>query len=371
MSQAPFTYNPQTGNLDYSGPIGPSKPGYVQGTANTVPETIQAPPSGQTFNYPATTQSAPSQPSSPSAPSQPSESPQPQGPSMEEINAVFNPQFDFLNQAESALRADQPSVIEEAQKQYEASLGQLDVGKERSEREIDTQATQASQRKESAMDAAARLYNELVMGGRQRFGGASSAGRAYGELSAREFQRQQGDIRTNYETASQQIAASRVKVEEDYNTSRTQLELQKNSAMNQIRRDFQNKLMDIQRLRGEAESAKAQMRLEALQALRNQVFAIELQNQQFQQQLELQRANSLGTIQTAEQNLLASVGGATSAKQQFATNTTTTPQSLYSLGNLESPTSASSATLRPTGAISTNRDEDLLQQSLNSLATQG
>ena len=304
--------------------------------------------------------------SSSPAPSGGGDMPQPQGPSQEEVDAIFNPQFDFLSQAEAALRGDQPSALQEAEAEYGQSLNELGVQKTQSEREVGSQETQATQRKESAMDAAARLYNELVMGGRQRFGGASSAGRAFGELSAREFQSQQGDIRTQYETASQQLAAARQKIEENYSMGKERLMLQMNAAKNQIRRDFQNKLLEIQRLRGEAESAKAQMRLEALQALRNQVFAIELQNAQFDRQLEMQRQSGMSTINTTTDSLNQQVGAATGATQQFGANTTTNPQTGLTIDTSQ-PRQATSFDVSPTGQISNQQNEDEFRRSLGFL----
>lgn len=285
--------------------------------------------------------------------------PTPTGPSQEEIDSVFNPQFDFLNQAESALKADQPNALAEAEAQYGLNKQIAETGKTQSLGAVEGQETKTQNRKESALDAANRLFQELGIGNRQRFGGASSAGRAMSELQGRELQRNRGDITAQAEEAFKELSGQRVKIEQDHQNTMLQLQVQRQNAINQINRDFQNKLLEISRLRNEAESAKAQMRLDALQALRNQVFAIELQNKQFEQQLALQRANSLGAIDTQATQLASAVNQATNTTQQFGANTSTNPTSQYNLGDLSSPTAGASAQLVPVGQVTPKKDENL------------
>lgn len=275
---------------------------------------------------------------------------------MREIESVYNPQMAFLGQAENQLRGDLPSALAEAESQYKTNQSLLSNKKSQAQREIGNQETAAGTRKEDAMTAARRLFNELQMGGRQRFGGASSAGEAFSELSQRELMRNQGGINTNYQTALQQLGQQKVKVDEDYQSGLLQLEQQKQSAVNQVNRDFQNKLLEINRMRAEAESAKAEMRLAALQELRNQVFAIQLQNQQFQQQLQLQRTQGLASVDSAAQAFANQMNQAAGTTSGFAQTASTNPQTALSV----TPGRTSTTSVVPqTGTVTPRRQEDL------------
>lgn len=273
-----------------------------------------------------------------------------------EIDSVFNPQFSYLGQAESNLRNDLPSALAEAESQFKTSSALLGNKKSQAQRELGTQETAAGTRKEDALTSARRTYNELQQGGRQRFGGASSAGQAFSELSNRELMRNQGGIESSFQTAMNQIGEQKLKVEEDYNSGLMQLEQQKQQSINQVNRDFQNKLLEISRMRAEAESNKAQMRLQALQDLRNQVFSIQLQNQQFAQQLALQKANSSTSLDAYAKQLADSIGAGTTATKTMADTV-----SGYTGTNLGvTPNSPAIASLNLTGSTTGRRPEDEL-----------
>lgn len=267
--------------------------------------------------------------------------PTPQGPSEEELNAIFAPSQSYLSEAESRLRQDYPSILSDIRSQYGVGEKQLQSGKAQTERTIGEAETGARTRKQESEAAARRLFQELGMGGRQRFGGASSAGEAFGQINALEQQRRARDIAGNFNTAKREIDNQRVSLEENYQNSLLQLQSQRDQAINQAQRDFQNKLLEIGRLRAENESAKASARLEALQALRNQVYQIQLQNQQFQQTLQSQATQQAQQLSQAEAALADRAQGAMGAQSTFAGQTTLTPgSSLQGYGNTQGSTPA-------------------------------
>lgn len=180
------------------------------------------------------------------------------------VNDVFQPTFNYLNQAEQTLRGAYPAAQQEIEGQYGTAKQSLDTQKASGERDLAAQATAADTRKEDAASAARRLYQELMMGGNQRFGGASSAGQAFTEINAAEQQRRAGDIQKQYAGAMQQIEGYKSSLNEKYTGALADLENQKNSALNDARNEFNNKLLEITRMRSEAESNKASMRLQAL-----------------------------------------------------------------------------------------------------------
>lgn len=339
--QATLFYNPAAAQV---GQMGPAV--YAPRNDSTGGNTLGA----------QTTGTNPTNNPNPNPTSNPNPNPGNNGPSQEElINQVFQPQMNYLNQAESTLRSSYPSAQQEIEGQYNTSKTSLDTQKASGERDLATQQTQAGQRKEDASSAARRLYDELMRGGVQRFGGASSAGQAYTELNAAEQQRRQGDINTQYQSAMQQIDGYKASLNEKYTTALSELENQKTSALNSARDEFNNRLLEITRMKSEAESNKAAARLDALNQLRNQVYAINMQSLQFAQQLAAQKDASLSQVETYRQNALNYITGGNQAVMGLQANTTLNPTSGLALG----PTMSQGVNATPTGQVSYRRPEDM------------
>lgn len=293
---------------------------------------------------------------------------QPQGPSQDEINKAIDEAYsgsmDYLNQAEGALRSDLPNVLQEAQNAYNTNAKMLQDQKDKAFNTFGEQTNQAGQRYEDALAASRRLYNELRNGYTQRFGGASSAGQAAGEISAVEQQRQQGQNQRQYGDVIRQIDMQRQDVENNFNTGLLQLEQQKQAAINQANRDFQQKLLDINSKRAELGQNKAQARLAALQDLRNKVFQIQLQNQQFQQTLEAQRQQAHAQLGNYANQVSGALTNASNASTAFNQSTTTNPQS-----NLQANSTSSTSASPYVGTIQPKKDDpfglNLYQSAVN------
>jgi len=296
-------------------------------------------------------------PSQPGLPAQPSQVSGPSGPSQEdimrEIEGLASSQLGYLGQAQSQLGSDKESVLSDIASQFTAQKGTLETGRTQSGRQIEESSAGVEQRKEDAMAAAVRLFNELNIGRRQRFGGASSAGEAMGQLANVEMQRTSGDISRDYASTMEEIENQKVTIEENYNNGLLQLQTSRDQAINSSNRDFQNKLLEINRMRTEVESNKSAMRLEALQSLRNQVFQIEMQNMQFQQQLEAQRVADERNIANAQASYTSSIGGASTAAQDFFGQTPTS----YQTGLTVNQASVAPGYTAPTG-VRTKEDEE-------------
>lgn len=208
-------------------------------------------------------------------------------PLQQELDSIYNPVFDALNNQESTLRQNYAPV--EGQIRAEGDLSTQSVTDQfnSGNRELSSQENAAGNRKTDALTAATRLYNELQRGGQQRFGGASSAGEAYQTLTATEQQRRQGTIYSAWDTAMQQIGTLKANLQEKFLTAKKEIALQTQQAISQARSDFNNALASINSQRGQAQSDKATASMNALQDLRNKVYTINMQALQFTQQLAL------------------------------------------------------------------------------------
>lgn len=221
------------------------------------------------------------------------------------IDQSYGPSMNYLGQAEAQLRSDYPSYQAEIQKQAEANVAQATANKQKALTGVEKNVTAAKGRKEDALSQARRLYADLQRANVQRFGGASSAGQAVSELQGQEAQRQFGLVGRDFSTFMQDIEAQKSQIEMDAQANLMQLESQKQTAINNVNREFQNKLLEINSKRAELESNKAAQRIAALQDLKNKVFAINQQTLAFQQNLEQMKVQSQLQLDTQLKTLAA------------------------------------------------------------------
>ena len=258
---------------------------------------------------------------------------QSRGPSEGDINAVYDPTMGYLNQAEANVRGQQPDILTAAQQAYETAISELTGSKTRNQDTITQNVTTATNRKDDALSAARRMYEELRRGYSQRFGGSTSAGQAASELSSVEQQRQMGQTTRQFGDTMQQVEQQKLQLDQDFQTGSAKILQYKTESIRQANTDFQNKLLDIQGKRAETESAKAQYRLQALTDLRNQAYQASQQAQQYTQALQQQQQQQQADLQSYAQKLLMSGQGSTSAINQFMGNTTTSPTSGLTVGS--------------------------------------
>jgi hypothetical protein len=218
--------------------------------------------------------------------------PKPPQYSDQELNDAYNPLLNYLNQAESALRSDYPTYKNEIENSYNTSKQALANGLQNTNRTIDSQIEQGSKQKLDAISEARRMYNELQMANQQRFGSASSAGQAASEIQGREFQRGTAKTQEQFQQLTQELGNKKLELEQNYQVSLQQLEDKKQASINEVNRQFQEKLLQINQQRANTEAEKANRRLQALQDYKNQVYAVQLQNYQLAQQLQMAKAQS-------------------------------------------------------------------------------
>jgi hypothetical protein len=241
----------------------------------------------------------------------------PQGPSEGEINSIYDPTMNVLNQTESAVRQDFPTVLEAANKAWETAYAELEASKNKVADTITTAGNKAVQTKENALSAARRLFGELRQGYQQRFGGSTSAGQAAGELANVEQMRQQGGIQQNYQNTDQEISQMKVQLDKDYEVGSAKINQAKVEAVAQANRDFQNKILEISSQRGQVESAKAAAKLDALNTLRNQVYQASQEELAYKRSIDTWKMQQAAEIDTYKAKLGMSGSGATTASNNY------------------------------------------------------
>lgn len=236
------------------------------------------------------------------------------------IDQEANNSLNFLNQQESAIGSER-----------ESTLGNI-------EKQRATNKESARTAKEDAQSAARRLYNELQMGYRQRFGGASSAGEAAQALTNAEQQRTMAGNERSYQNAI------------------TQVDTSADSAIASAQSEFRNQLLQISQNRTQVESEKLAARRQALSDLSNKVFQIQQQRETFKQNLQLMQEQARLQNQT---NLSALSVNPTSNLTMSGANTTAS-------GNTGLTSAIGSINKASTGI---GRNEDLTAQGIYPVMT--
>ena len=305
---------------------------------------------------PLTGQFLQSQPQSTGGGSQPVQQEQPQQPQenpqeriRREVEAIYAPLMNYLNQAESAVTSEYQRYVPELEQQYATSLSNIQTQKTQGERELAAQEQAAGMRREDALSAARRLYDELRRGGRQRFGGASSAGQAFTELTAQEQQRQSGNIWQAYQQTLDNLNRYRANLLDNFAQAQKELELAKTSALQQAYTNYQNRRNEIIAKKGEAESLKAKALYDELQNLRNQVYQINLQSLNLAQQLAYNKQMALSTVDQYSQRVAQSILGGSTSYQNLLNATTTRPVSNLTVsGQPTTTTTTQTGVVQPT-----------------------
>ena len=273
-----------------------------------------------------------------------------------EVESIFSPLMNYYNQAESAVTEEYNRYKPELEQQYATSLSNIINQKTQGERELAQQEEAAGRRREDALSAARRLYDELRQGGRQRFGGASSAGQAFTELIGQEQQRQSGNIWQAYQTAMDNLNKYKANLLDNFAQAQKELELAKTSALNQAYSDYQNRLNQIRSMRAQTEGSKASLALEALQNLRNQAYQINLQSLNLAQNLAANKQMALSYVDNYAKKVMNSLMGGRATYQNLVEGTTTNPTTNLSVGGRQATTTSTYT------GVMYKRPEDYLQQ---------
>lgn len=281
------------------------------------------------------------------------------GPSQEQINgqidSIYNEYTPYLNQAETNVRDQYGRTQQDMLGQNNVAMGDINLNHQTGLNTLNQNSLEANNSKENADSAARRLYGQLQMGNRQRFGGASSAGQAASEIQGVEQQRQMGQNSQQLNTFQHQQALAGQQQEAAFSQAKVKQNQIYQQSLNQATSDFQNKLLDITNNRTMIATAKQSAKLQALQDLRNQVFAVNQQNTQFQQTLEAQKAASQLAIQQYNQTSGATAQGAQGNYNSYNQNLNMTPTAQNTVG----PSNAQQTQGPMIGSITKPKDDPL------------
>lgn len=262
----------------------------------------------------------------------------------------------YLNSLQGSAQSGYNSIVSGINSGYNTANTNLGASQDAANKQIAQQQTEGDQRKQDALTAATRLYNELIMGGQQRFGGASSAGEAYAALTGRELQRNQQATQNDYSTFMGQIATAKNNLQTQYENSLRTLEQNRQDSLRQAEADYNSKLDQINSSRTQALQDKNNAKLSLLQNLRNQVYNINVANAQNSSTLKQTLAQYQQQLQAAEQQIAGNLQQTAQGQQAYNANVNLNPTTSLSMGTQ----GGGGQNFTPTGQIASaqgNRDQ--------------
>lgn len=202
------------------------------------------------------------------------------GPSQVDVNAAYAPAFqayqDLFNQANANKPAYMDSIASNFAPQYTGAQNALQQGQQLGQTQMSQNQTQA----QSAIDAAKSLFGEVSQGVKQRFGGTNSAGEFANQFYNRELQKQMGGVQNTLGQNQQTVQTKMTQLQDQYTSAVKQIDEGKTAALNQAEQAFQQRLQDIQGMKGQLETQKAASKISELQNYRSLVSQIQQQAQQ-------------------------------------------------------------------------------------------
>jgi hypothetical protein len=212
---------------------------------------------------------------------------QQQGPSVDDINAIYAPAAQTLNEQEALLRSQLPGAQQSIEQQYGLASQEMEANRRAQEAALARQETNVGTAKSNALSEARKLYNELAQNYAARFGSRTSAGPFAMELLGRETARQMSAAELNAQNSLTAIGDERNRVLDLINTQKEKFALAKNDALRELNVTFQNKLAEINSARNALETEKAARRLSALQEAQARAYQIKSAEQEFNQKVQL------------------------------------------------------------------------------------
>lgn len=215
------------------------------------------------------------------------------------INEMYQPSMDLLGGQESTLRNQYGQNQGYYNSMFDPQYQQLDTGRQ-SAIDLNRQNQDYTrQGQESAMDLAAKTYQDLQRRNQQMYGGASSAGQTIGEIQGRELQ---SNVNNISQATNRDLTTLRTQlgdIETNYTQLKSQIDNQKNQTMIELQQAFEQSLLAIDQQRAGISGSKATDKYNALREFNNRKQQLEDQSRQLMQQLGTQALSAQQQIHSA------------------------------------------------------------------------
>lgn len=215
---------------------------------------------------------------------------------MSQISEMYGPAIEATNQAERYANEGYNADVSNINSQVESQSARFREDEKDLLNRTQTEEDKFNNVLRSAYSEAVRAYNALNQQGNARFGRGSSAGQAVGELASQEFFRQQGKINERQAEGAQSFATERLNIAKFVKNKLADLDLYKNQAMTELKKNLNDQLLAIQMRRGEIEANKTRDRLAVLQNAIAQTQAIQQADKQFRRDIALSAVSKMQEV---------------------------------------------------------------------------
>lgn len=209
----------------------------------------------------------------------------------QELDSLYGNIFNQIGAMKSNLQASKPNLLSIAAAPYDAVVPKVNQALQEGQQTYETAKTDASRQGENALTAARNLYNELSARNRQLFGGVTNVGQAAGELLGRQQMQTMGDTRQNTSNQLQDYTVKAQQLKEKADAQLQQLEMQKQSAVQQAELEFRDKLSELDNLEVKTRTSKSTAKMNLLQNYLQRVYQINDEARSFERTL---RASAAG-----------------------------------------------------------------------------
>mgnify|MGYP001569396666 CR=1 FL=1 len=213
-----------------------------------------------------------------------------------DVNSLYEPTMNYLNQLESEFKKQKPGALETVQRGYEESLVPVGEQEKTNLANIETQGRGISTREQNALQQARQLYGELTQGNVGRFGGGTSTGEAANEILGRATMQQITGISGGAGESRRQLEIEKTRVQDFANNQRTSLKRWREEAIQKVEQEFSSGIMNINQNRSMAETAKATAKADLMQQARAQSFQVEQAQKAFERQILLFETQKAGEL---------------------------------------------------------------------------
>lgn len=226
----------------------------------------------------------------------------------DQINSAYGDVYNNLNNQESQLRGGEQNLYDSFTGQFDAQKPLLQSAYNSGVQMNTQQQEKENLGKENALTSARRMFQDVGQGVKQRFGGGNSTSEFANAFYGREFQRNVGNVINSSGENMRKLLDKSTQIKSDYDAQLSSLEQQKQSALLQAKDVFSQRLAAINNARLGADQNKAQLKLEALQEMRNTIASVQQQALATQQQLQTSIAQAQSQMAAQVQSYRTQAG---------------------------------------------------------------
>ena len=232
------------------------------------------------------------------------------GPSNKEIDSIYKPQMDFLNQYSQTLTNRLPTLEQGFQGDRDVAVNSVNQQGQTQQMALDRQEQGVNSQTNNAVAEQRRQFAEVQRGIQAQYGGTTGTGAFAAEIAGAGAMGNVARIREGGQSALKQIGDAEISLQNDIKDKVFQLDQQLNNAKKDARMWLEDKISEINSRKADMEGAKAEKKLDALREYKLLNAQIEQANKQYLQGMYSEYQNKVGEFSKLKDNVVNAVNEA-------------------------------------------------------------